>query len=75
MNSKHALHLYMMMAMGLNAYDDILNKHTATVKAKLCLTCGIEHIHHNDFCSRECCFKYKTKVRVIDRINSGAACG
>lgn len=71
--SKQELQLYTMMA--LLAGGDILNKYTATVKAKPCLTCGIEHVHHNDFCSRECCFKYKRKVSVIDHIKSGAACG
>lgn len=74
MNSKRALQLYMIAAMGMNSYDNILNKHTSTVKAKLCLTCGIEHIHHNDFCSRECCMNYKRKVSVMEHVKLGAAC-
>lgn len=68
MESNRLLQLYAAIAMGLNTYDDILNKHTATVKSKPCLMCGIEHIHHNDFCSRECCLKYKGKLRVVDAI-------
>lgn len=63
MDSKRALQLYAMV-MGLNTYDDILNKYTSTIKEKSCKTCGVKHIHHNDFCSRECCFKYKYKPEV-----------
>lgn len=42
-------------------------------KVKTCLYCGLEHSHHNDFCSSECCKIYKLRDRLdraMRKINS-----
>lgn len=68
-NKKMQMMQYLIGSLGLTDATAIKHFLTNRVKVrnvKICFQCGVEHTHHNDFCSADCCKVYKAREK-LDR--------
>lgn len=67
-NKKMQLMRYLTGSLGLppNDLESWINSRVKIRSIKSCLQCGVEHTHHNDFCSADCCKVYKAREK-LDR--------